>query len=261
MEKTKKHLLNLTLTANEPLGEQFFLLKLTQDAPLPPMLPGQFVQVRVDGSPQTFLRRPLSVHFVDTERNELWLLVQKVGAGTHTLAKLGAGEVLNVILPLGNGFSVPENKNAAILLAGGGAGVAPLLFLGKMLKEKNYTNINFLLGARTKNALLQIAEFQKFGNVFITTEDGSAGERGFVTAHSVLAQHFDSIHTCGPLPMMKAVARFALQHDIPCEVSLENTMACGIGACLCCVTETVEGNSCVCTEGAVFNVKDLKNFV
>jgi dihydroorotate dehydrogenase electron transfer subunit len=256
----KKHLLDLRVLANERLNAQYFLLKLTMDAPLPPMLPAQFAQLRIDNSPQTFLRRPISIHFVDTERNELWLLVQIAGNGTRKLSELRVGNTLNVMLPLGNSFTLPADKNAALLLVGGGVGVAPLLFFGKYLQEQAFTNVNFLLGARYAKDLLQLAEFQKFGTVHTTTDDGSHGEKGFVTQHSILSQKFDFIYACGPTPMMHAVGKYAIVHDILCEVSLENTMACGIGACLCCVTETTEGNKCVCTKGAVFDVRRLKGF-
>jgi dihydroorotate dehydrogenase electron transfer subunit len=257
----KKHILDLQVSANERLNEQYFLLKLTSDQPLPAMLPAQFAQVRVDGSPQTFLRRPISIHFVDFAANELWLLVQKVGAGTRKLSELKTGDTLNLMLPLGNSFTLPADKNAALLLVGGGVGVAPLLFFGKFLRDGGFANVNFLLGARSAKDLLQLAEFRKYGTVYTTTEDGSQGEKGFVTQHSVLAQHFDFIYACGPTPMMRAVGQYAIEKDIPCEVSLENTMACGVGACLCCVTETTEGNKCVCTEGAVFDVKKLKEMM
>ena len=116
----------------------------------------------------------------------------------------------------------------------------------------------FLLGARTKEDLLEIDLFKQYGRVLVTTEDGSEGEKGFVTNHSVLQkEHFDRIATCGPKPMMVAVARYAQQADIECEASLENMMACGLGACLCCVEKTIQGNLCVCKEGPVFNVKQL----
>ena len=116
----------------------------------------------------------------------------------------------------------------------------------------------FLLGARTAKDLLMLDEFRQYGEVFVTTEDGSEGERGFVTQHSVLYQRrFSMIQTCGPTPMMKAVARFAYSQGVECEVSLENLMACGLGACLCCVEKTTEGNLCVCQDGPVFNIKRL----
>ena len=213
----KKYLLDLTVKAVERIHERYVLIRLTDGKPLPEMVPGQFVEVRVDGSPSTFLRRPISINFVDREQNELWLLVATVGEGTRKLAELKAGDLLNCLLPLGNGFTIAK-QGEKVLLIGGGVGVAP----------------------------------------FVTTEDGSEGEKGFVTNHSILQnERFDRISTCGPTPMMKAVARFAKEKGIDCEASLENLMACGLGACLCCVEKTTEGNLCVCKDGPVFNIKKL----
>lgn len=252
----KKYALDLRVVSVEQIHARYVLIKLTDDQKLPEMLPGQFVEVRVDGSPNTFLRRPISINFVDREKNELWLLIATVGDGTRQLAHLHPGDLLNCILPLGNGFCA-EGGPSVPLLIGGGVGVAPLLYLGAEL-AKNAITPTFLLGARTKNDLLLLDEFKKYGRVVITTEDGSEGEKGFVTNHSLLQQErFDHIFTCGPTPMMKAVARYAKQADIDCEVSLENLMACGLGACLCCVEKTVDGNLCVCKDGPVFNINQL----
>ena len=143
------------------------------------------------------------------------------------------------------------------VVVGGGVGVAPLLFQGAALRAQGCEPV-FLLGARTQKDLLLVDEFRRYGEVFVTTEDGSEGERGFVTQHSLLGrERFDMIQTCGPTPMMKAVARYAYSQGVECEVSLENMMACGLGACLCCVEKTTEGNLCVCKEGPVFNIKKL----
>lgn len=142
------------------------------------------------------------------------------------------------------------------MLVGGGVGVAPLLYFGKILKENGYSP-EFLLGARSKNDLLQLDLFEAIGKVNTSTEDGSHGEQGLVTKHSALAPGIDCIFCCGPAPMMKAVAAEARKIGAQCEVSLENMMACGIGACLCCVEKTVKGNVCVCTEGPVFNINQL----
>ena len=255
----KKYLMDLTVVENIPLHSKYCLLKLTSGKPLPEMIPGQFVQVLVEGSPHTFLRRPMSINYVDKKANELWLLIQLVGEGTRQLSMVEAGETVNVILPLGNGFSVPRaSVDAQILLIGGGIGTAPLLFLGETLKSIGYKPA-FLLGARTKEDVMQHAQFEKIGTVYVTTEDGSMGERGFVTNHSILREKkMDMIYACGPKPMMVAVAQYAKAGGITCEVSLENLMACGIGACLCCVENTVNGNVCVCTEGPVFNINQLK---
>ena len=252
----KKYILDLKVKQVEQIHQRYVLIKLTHDNALPEMLPGQFVEVRVDGSPSTFLRRPISINFVDRENNELWLLVATVGEGTKQLAKLKFGDVLNCVLPLGNGFT-PAKQGEKVLLVGGGVGVAPLLYMGAEMKRHGIEP-TFLLGARTANDLLMLPIFNKYGRAYVTTEDGSMGEKGFVTNHSILNQeHFDRISTCGPTPMMKAVARYARQNNVDCEASLENLMACGLGACLCCVEKTTEGNLCVCKDGPVFNIKKL----
>ena len=254
----KKHIIDLQVVSVEALGERFVLLKCTDpNAPLPPMMPGQFAQLRVDGSKETFLRRPISINFVDTKLNQIWFLVQLVGAGSRALGRLREGDTLNALLPLGNGFSMPVSAEKKHLLVGGGVGTAPLLYLGAQMNLMGMRP-TFLLGARTKDMLLQMEDFERVGDVYVTTEDGSAGEKGFVTQHSILfKQHFDRISVCGPSPMMKAVAKFARVNSVPCEVSLENMMACGLGACLCCVEKTVKGNVCVCTEGPVFDINEL----
>lgn len=254
----KKYILDLTVRAVEHLNARYVLLKLTDDrAALPDMLPGQFVEVRIDDSPSTMLRRPISINYVDRDANELWLLVALVGDGTRRLGSLSAGDTLNCVLPLGNGFTMANRPDERILLVGGGVGVAPLLYFGERLKAVGAVP-TFLLGARSASDLLMLDRFQAIGNVAVTTEDGSMGEKGFVTNHSLLQQAtFDRISTCGPKPMMVAVARYAAQANIPCEASLENLMACGLGACLCCVEKTVDGNLCVCTEGPVFDTRRL----
>ena len=252
----KKYILDLTVRAVERINGKYVLVRLTSADRLPDMRPGQFVEVRIDNTSETFLRRPISINFVDREANELWLLVAVVGDGTRRISEVRAGQTLNCVLPLGNGFTMPNAEGERVLLVGGGVGVAPLLYMGAELRTRGYEP-TFLLGARREADLLELDLFGRYGRVCVTTEDGSYGERGFVTDHSVLAEHFDRVATCGPTPMMKAVARYAHGAGISCEVSLENMMACGLGACLCCVEKTVRGNVCVCTEGPVFNIKEL----
>lgn len=236
----------------------YALLRVTpaDGSALPPIEPGQFVQVAVD-APGVFLRRPISVNDVDPMANTLDLLVRRAGRGTARLCDLSAGDRLNILLPLGRGFSLskPEGEGR-ILLVGGGVGVAPLLYLGRRLAEAGMKP-EFLLGARSATDLLRLTDFAEVGPVHISTEDGSMGEKGLVTLNSVLAGPVSKIYCCGPAPMMKAVARVAREKGVPCEVSLENMMACGLGACLCCVENTVKGNVCVCTEGPVFDIEML----
>ena len=253
----KKYILDLVVSENIQLNDNYVLLKMTAPTELPDMLPGQFAELEVEGSSKTFLRRPISINFIDKDNNEVWFLIQLVGDGTRHLAAVKRGQTINVILPLGNSFTMPENASERLLLVGGGVGTAPMLFLGEQLSKKGFT-ANFLLGARSQNDLLQLNEFTQYGNVFTTTEDGSMGEKGYVTQHSLLStQTFNKIYTCGPKPMMMAVAKYAKTNNIECEVSLENTMACGFGVCLCCVENTTEGHICVCKEGPVFNIKKL----
>ena len=233
------------------------LLRLHSEQPLPDIQPGQFVQVRVDGSPTTYLRRPISIHDVDFQQNEITLLVQQVGEGTRHLAQTETDTYINMVLPLGNGFTIPD-KSENVLLVGGGIGIAPLYYFAKVLVKKGIRP-TLLLGGKSESDLIRLADYQQFGETYVTTEDGSIGEKGFVTQHSIWQQkQLDKIYVCGPKPMMKAVAKLTAEKDIWCEVSLENLMACGLGACLCCVEDTVDGNVCVCKEGPVFNTRRLK---
>lgn len=255
----KPYVKDLIVSDAELLRNDYVLLKLTDDkAPLPEIAPGQFVEVSVDCAPHTFLRRPISINYVDRASNALWLLVHAVGEGTHRLLRLQKGERLNCLFPLGHGFSIPSHTASHLLLVGGGVGTAPLLYYGHCLKAAGHTP-TFLLGGRSQRDILQLPLFEQYGRVCITTEDGSAGERGFVTNHPAFhEQCFDGVATCGPKPMMMAVARMAATKGLPCEVSLENLMACGLGACLCCVEKDAEGhNVCVCKEGPVFNTNRL----
>lgn len=255
---SKKHLMDFRVAEVDNFGNGYTLLKLSPIGEEMPLIKGgQFVNIQVNKSKNTFLRRPISVNFVDYELQLLWLLVKDAGEGTHALCQTTVGETFNLLLPLGRGFSVPENKDNSLLLVGGGVGTAPMLYWGKILKDNGYTP-RFLLGGRKESDLLELDEFSQIGEVFVSTEDGSAGEKGFVTMHSILNSEVDKIYCCGPAPMMKAVAKIASEKGCDCEVSLENKMACGLGACLCCVEDSKEGNVCVCTSGPVFNTKELK---
>lgn len=252
-----KGIADLKVIGNKRLNNDFFIIELTGDHKLPEIGPGQFAQIRVDGSPETFLRRPISIHDVDYGRNTLKLLIQVAGPGTNKLSLLKNGDFLNMIYPLGKPFSMPAPEER-ILLIGGGCGVAPLLFLAKTLKHNGHIP-DILLGFRNKDRIIEYEQYLKIGKVFLTTEDGSVGEKGYVTAHSVLnTTSYDRVYCCGPESMMKAAAKWSRMNGAICEVSLENLMACGFGVCLCCVIDTVKGHLCTCTDGPVFNINDLK---
>lgn len=252
-----KHITDFLITRRESLGESYFSLTLQHPDQLPPIAPGQFVEVEVRNCREVMLRRPISIHDVDEATNSLTLLIQIVGKGTRQLAALKEGDRLNMVYPLGHGFSV---KGSNPLLVGGGAGIAPLYHLAKCYVEKG-VRPTILLGGRTKELIPVREAFEAYGEVLYATEDGSLGELGLVTQHSRFADAYDQICTCGPTPMMKAIARYAVEKGISCEVSLENMMACGIGACLCCVTDTDQGHKCVCKEGPVFDSLQLKKWM
>lgn len=254
----RKVIQNLTVLRNIRLNERHFVLELLAPEPLPTMLPGQFAQILVENSPRTFLRRPFSIHTVDYTQNILRFLIQIKGEGTRNLSTLRERDILNVIYPLGNSFSLPGTKKS--LLVGGGCGVAPLLFLAQFLNQ-NHIRPDILVGFRTKNEVSEVEAYTKYGTVHLMTDDGTVGDKGLVTEHPLFQKErldFQKIYCCGPDAMMMAVARLARFHGADCEVSLENTMACGFGVCLCCITPTDKGNERVCVEGPVFNTKRLR---
>ncbi len=237
-----------------------FELYVESENPLGNILPGQFVNILVPDTQKTFLRRPISICDVDYDKHQLRFYIRIVGEGTEKLSTLQAGDMLNIIYPLGNSFTMDGIKNP--LLIGGGCGIAPLLYLAKTFYCNNIRP-TVLMGAQTAKSLSWIDDFPAVADVHIITDDGSMGECGLVIDHSLIQNitQYDRIYTCGPEVMMKAVAKLADEVHIPCEVSLENTMACGIGVCLCCVTETTQGNRCVCTDGPIFDTHELKNFI
>ncbi|NCA77851.1 MAG: dihydroorotate dehydrogenase electron transfer subunit [Alphaproteobacteria bacterium] len=256
----QKVIRDLTVLSNIRLNDRHFVLDLMAPDPLPTMLPGQFAQILVEHSPHTFLRRPFSIHNVDYHQNTIRFLIQIKGDGTRNLSAIKERETLNVIFPLGNSFSLP--LTGKVLLVGGGCGVAPLLFLARFLNQ-NHIHPDILVGFRTKKEVSEIESYAKYGNVRVITDDGTEGEKGLVTDHPVFQKErldYRKIYCCGPEAMMKAVAGLARFHGVDCEVSLENTMACGFGVCLCCITPTDKGNERVCVEGPVFNTNRLNWF-
>ena len=253
----KKRTDDFKVIRKEFLNEDNFVLDLSCPDGEHEFLPGQFVNVSVDNSKTTFLRRPISVHDFQKKDRILSLFIQIVGDGTRELSKLNEGDKLSLVYPLGNQFSFITCQNP--LLIGGGCGVAPLLYLARKMSEKGIKP-DILIGARSSKNVFLLEKYAAFGNVVIITQDGSLGEKGLVTEHSLFQniKKYDKIFVCGPDVMMKAIAKIANKENVECEVSLENTMACGIGACLCCVEDTINGHVCVCTEGPVFNINDLK---
>lgn len=210
--------------------------------------PGQFVNVKLAGK---FLRRPISI--ADWDGNSITLLYKVVGKGTDQMSNMKVGETLDLLTGLGNGFSVEDTKSP--LLVGGGIGLAPLYALCKRLK-----NATVVIGAATKEELFYVDEFKALGaNVIISTDDGSEGVKGFVTdaiksevsSHKLDADYF---YCCGPMVMMRNVSGMM---ECDGQLSLEERMGCGFGACVGCTLETKNGFKRVCKDGPVFRKEEI----
>lgn len=259
-----KYLKDFLVTAKRvlPSGSALLTVTTSDGSVLEGVAPGQFAEVKID-SPSTFLRRPISICNFRNGR-EIDLFVKPVGEGSRCLTSMNVGDKVEMMLPLGHGFSceATDVRGKRVLLVGGGVGAAPLVFLSDALAD-NGADVSVIIGGRSAKDVEGVTDlYARSAHTFVTTDDGSSGHPGIVTAHPSFSQPFDRIYCCGPTPMMKAVARIAAERSIWCEVSLENMMACGLGACLCCVEETSdEGNVCVCTEGPVFNINRLKKWL
>lgn len=218
--------------------------------------PGQFVHVAIkDGA--TLLRRPISISMLDKANGRLHLVYRIVGKGTAALAALTGGSIINCLGPLGRGFSLECQK---ALLVGGGVGIAPLRAVAAELGAEQ---ADILMGGRTKEELFWQSMYEGLvKDIFITTDDGSLGTKGFtvtVLPELLASGHYDSVIVCGPEIMMKSAAKIAAKYNVPCQVSLEKHMACGIGACLSCTCESKDGTGRkkVCKDGPVFWAEEV----
>lgn len=215
--------------------------------------PGQFLHVSVEGHT---LRRPISIADINREKNAITILFKIVGQGTAKLATLIPGMSFDVLGPNGNGFQIENQTNSTILLIGGGIGVPPLYYLGKTLAEKNIEIIS-ILGFQTKEYVFYEEKFSDLGKTYIVTDDGSYGEKGFVTDVLKMVDNFDSYYSCGPLPMLKAITKKL--KGKPGMISLEERMGCGVGACMACVipAKNSEGYKKICSDGPVFHAEEV----
>jgi dihydroorotate dehydrogenase electron transfer subunit len=229
--------------------------------------PGQFVMVKVPGQQSPLLRRPFSVHNRLTDKDQVTgfeLLYKVVGQGTTAMSEMAAGDLIDILGPLGNGFSNKEDMQDAFIVAGG-IGVASLYYLVLDLVEKGVSTPTVFLGGCSANDILCKEEMEALGaEVRITTEDCSMGEEGFVTLLVEKALESegkpDMIYACGPQAMLKRVRDIAASFNVPCQVSLETIMACGFGVCLGCAVEKAKGGEGylhACTDGPVFRSRDV----
>lgn len=238
------------------------IVRLTLDSPDIASIakPGQFVMVRTGNTKDPLLRRPFSISQTSNGKH-FQILFKVVGRGTSLLAHCREGEYLSVLGPLGKGFSI--DCNSLNCLVGGGMGIAPLLFLAKMILRKcTKTPPLVIVGARNQKELAPLVEdFAELGlSVHPATDDGSLGHHGLVTD---VLKNLDldsdcSTYVCGPHPMMTAVHLFCKERDFSCQVSMETTMACGMGACLGCIVPVEKGGYAhACSDGPVFDSKEL----
>lgn len=216
---------------------------------------GQFVQVKVGQPLDPILRRPLSIHRIDRDAGVIELLYIVVGKGTKLLSQVKPGESLDIIGPLGRGFELVTNKPA--LLVAGGIGIAPLLPVAEELVKAG-TSVKLFYGARQPEALVTAEDFQALGVEvsLITDKDGTVVD--LLRQHATGEQADCVIYSCGPNPMLKAVQEFAASLNIECQLSLEEHMACGFGACLGCACRQKDGGYAhVCTDGPVFKGEEI----
>lgn len=211
--------------------------------------PGQFFMLKtLDNA--FLLPRPISVN--DADENTVTFLYRTEGAGTTKISSLREGDELQLFGPLGNGFDT-ERLNGKIAVVGGGIGIAPLLYLVKILGKR----ADAYLGFRDKDNLYTLNEFQEHaGRTVVVTEDGSMGEKGFVTDY-VDYSGYDFVVTCGPEVMMNKIMKNCMENNVKCYVSLERRMACGMGVCLGCTVQTKNGNKRACKDGPVFSMEEL----
>ena len=271
-----------TILFNRKVGPEYFKMAILAPRIVREALPGQFVHLRCQNSIEPLLRRPFSFHRLNGGSFEI--LYKAIGRGTNLLAKKRKGDTIDVLGPSGNGFDIqrtnePTNQQIAILIAGG-IGVAPLLALAERLAHSveparqiyskpdwhiaDRERIIVLIGAKTKRELLCAKDFKKLGaKVYLATDDGSQGYKGLVTGllQKVLLTAYNlqltTIYACGSKLMLKELTRIAKTFRVLAYGSLEENMACGVGACLGCAIRTKDGYRRVCKDGPVFNLQEI----
>jgi len=261
--------------SNAEVSPGYFRMRLTAPRELLESRPGQFIMVKVRDAIDPLLRRPFGIFDLGSappdftggcEQPYLEMLYRVVGKGTSMLSVLHHGDHLDILGPLGRGFDHGDPMDEKILV-GGGVGLAPLYYLARQLVATS--RVRLFIGGRTKEDVLCVTEFERLGvETYVATDDGTLGVAGLVTdvmeRHLVEVKKGMGIFACGPMPMLKAVAEIARRNLIPCQVSLEAYMACGMGACLGCVVkgrdheEQAPDYRCVCKDGPVFDFRELQ---
>jgi len=224
--------------------------------------PGQFVQIRCSDLSDPLLRRPFGIHRINNTDETFEVIYRVIGKGTRLLSRFQVGSPISVLGPLGNGFSIDKKKKIAVFI-GGGCGTAPL-FAAAAEAKKNIKAVYSVIGVNQRDAILCEQEYRELGaETIVTTDDGSYGRKGLASdvLMEIMGSKLDAksavIFACGPKPMLKAVSEIAAQLKIECQLSLDEWMACGIGACKGCAVKTKAGYRMVCKDGPVFDSKEI----
>ena len=228
--------------------------------------PGNFIEIRVTDQVEPFLRRPISIYNLDRKNGILELIFQVKGKGTELLSRKEVGDKIDIIGPLGYGTFKTDKFNKLAVI-GGGIGIFPLYELSKEAKAEK-KEVHCYLGFRNKDLVMLEKEFEEVtDSLVITTDDGSYKNKGFAIEYlmeDMKKEHYDCIYACGPLPMLKAVQKYANENNIECQISLEEKMGCGLGVCLGCAVKTAKSPKDapeyfhVCKGGPVFNARDVE---
>lgn len=243
--------------SNKKISTDIFNISFKAPALAASAKPGQFLEVLAVGENAPFLRRPFGIHSIDKKTGAVEILFKKVGRGTEILSNLSAGDTIDIIGPLGNGFDIKEGKKHFI--AGGGMGIAPLLFLAQALGK----GAKIFLAARNAGDIARAEEFKKYGEVVISTEDGSLGEKCLIDTpleRALRGEKNAVIYACGPHGMLRCVAGLGAKYNVEAQVSLEEKMACGLGVCQGCPVEVKNKDTkykMVCKDGPVFHAEDI----
>ncbi|OGW75584.1 MAG: hypothetical protein A2Z72_01560 [Omnitrophica bacterium RBG_13_46_9] len=259
------------IISNRKIAPEHYILSFKRPEKERRIEPGQFFYVKISDSYRPLLRKPFSVHKISGYSIEI--LYKTIGEGTRALSKRKKGDILDMMGPLGKGFDAVR-RHKKVMLVGGGHGVAPLYALAKQLEYPAVPagRLSIFIGARTKDHIVCDKKFRRLGaRVYIATDDGTRGHKGFVTdllTRKILGSRdkdtgegrgkgHTAIYACGPKEMLKSVWKVARRYGIPCQFSLEEYMACGIGTCLGCAVKTQSGYKLVCKDGPVFDAKEI----
>ena len=254
------------IISNESMGGNYYRMVLSAPLTAAAAVPGQFVHVSCSDGADPLLRRPFSIYDADPDAGTVSLLYARVGRGTELLSRMIPGHRLNILGALGTGFTLSPPEESTVLV-GGGVGIAPLLFLGKTLKNQG-RSVTVLLGMQTDETRAIISDFEQAGlEVSVATNDGSLGACGHVTCLMDPDQARQNpscrVYACGPAPMLRAVQSWVVECGLEAELSLEERMGCGVGVCLSCVckVKVKQGEDWdykrVCVEGPVFPAREV----